>query len=452
MGFPIGPNRVLIATGGLVAATIRHHNGRFYVICTNVKTEGGDLVMNNFYVTSEDVGSGDWSDPIWFDFKGIDTSLYFDHDSRVYVQGSWREGSLAEWKCSIMQVEIDIATGKHLSDVKELWLGFAGKDDAEGPHIYKKDDYYYLLTAEAGTFEHHMIAMARSRDIWGPYESYEANPVLTAFGTSEYIQATGHGDLFQDKTGNWWCVCLGTRDDAGGRCPLSRETFLTPVEWPKNGWPCIAHPRMDFKRASALIAPSIVSSLSASARVGDLYVRGYQPRDYAFSADNKTLTLTPKSFTLDSDEDSPTFIGQRQRQLSSTATVSLNNVLAITLSTTKAGLSLYKDDFRHASVYYDFKAKAVCFRKLIKLAGEAVSTEDALELSSPIEFRIKASVKAYDFAYRLEKDEWTSVAIVDTKEMTALEFTGPIFGIFATAEDGSKSSSAVFKNFSITNV
>lgn len=67
--------------------------------------------------------------------------------------------------CTIGQMEINIDTGEPLSDVKEIWNGFAGKSDAEGPHIYKKDGYYYLLTVEAGTFEQHLVAIARSRDI-----------------------------------------------------------------------------------------------------------------------------------------------------------------------------------------------------------------------------------------------------------------------------------------------
>jgi beta-xylosidase len=163
--FPIGPNTVLVATTGLFAATIRQHNGIFYVICTNDWGEGPNLIMRNFYVTTEDIWSGEWSDPIWFDFSGIDPSLFFDDDGKSYIQGSWRPSNLLNLKCHISQFEVDLETGKALSETKKIWDGFAGKADAEGPHIYKKDGWYYLLTAEAATFEHHMITKARSRDI-----------------------------------------------------------------------------------------------------------------------------------------------------------------------------------------------------------------------------------------------------------------------------------------------
>ena len=189
--------------------------------------------MENFYITTKDIWSDDWSDPIYFDFKGIDPRLFFDDDGRVHVQGSWREGALHERLCSIRQFEIDVETGKALSDTREIWDGWA-KGDTEGPHVYKKAGYYFLLVAEAGTFEHHLIAIARSRSIWGPYKSYEKNPILTADGMDEYVQNTGHGDLFQDHDGEWLITVLGVRNE-DGRFPLGRETFLAPISWPTGG-------------------------------------------------------------------------------------------------------------------------------------------------------------------------------------------------------------------------
>jgi len=93
-----------------------------------------------------------------------------------------------------------------------------------------------------------MITMARSRDIWGPYKSYENNPVLTAYGTRSVVQNTGHGDLFQDGDGKWWITVLGIRN-MDGCYPMGRETFLVPVEWPEGGWPRIEFPKLEFERA-----------------------------------------------------------------------------------------------------------------------------------------------------------------------------------------------------------
>lgn len=78
--------------------------------------------------------------------------------------------------------------------------------------MYKKDGYYYLMIAEGGTELGHHEAIARSNQtIWGPYEGYSGNPILTATNTTEYFQTVGHADLFQDPSGNWWASALATR-------------------------------------------------------------------------------------------------------------------------------------------------------------------------------------------------------------------------------------------------
>lgn len=53
----------------IFAATIRHHNGVFYMITTNIAYGG------NFYVTATNP-AGPWSDPIWIKAQGIDPDLF----------------------------------------------------------------------------------------------------------------------------------------------------------------------------------------------------------------------------------------------------------------------------------------------------------------------------------------------------------------------------------------
>jgi beta-xylosidase len=362
--FPIGPNTVLVATTGLFAATIRQHNGIFYVICTNDWGEGPNLIMRNFYVTTEDIWSGEWSDPIWFDFSGIDPSLFFDDDGKVYIQGSWRPSNLLNLKCHISQFEVDIETGKALSETKKIWHGFAGKADAEGPHIYKKDGWYYLLTAEAATFEHHMITMARSRDIWGPYKSYKNNPVLTAYGTRSVIQNTGHGDLFQDGDGKWWITVLGIRN-MDGCYPMGRETFLTPVEWPGGGWPRIELPRLEFERAQiSNTGTKEIPIPDESKRHDYVYIRTPNLDDYTFSSDNRILKLIPRTTTLSSFMGTTTFVGRRQRLQDCIARVTLNPLQRG--STISAGLTVWKESIRHAEIFYDFSCPQYALAKPTK--------------------------------------------------------------------------------------
>jgi xylan 1,4-beta-xylosidase len=210
----------------IFACTIRYHDGKFYMITTNNARGDG-----NFYVTATDP-AGPWSDPIWINLPGIDPDLFFDDDGKVYGISS-----------SFVLYEVDIETGKFLSEGKQLWWGTGGRY-AEGPHIYKKDGYYYLMAAEGGTEEAYSETIARSNNIWGPYTENPANPILAhanAAGQGNPIQGVGHADMIQAHDGSWWIVFHGYRKVVGYPVHhiLGRETCLAPVTWPKHGWPVV---------------------------------------------------------------------------------------------------------------------------------------------------------------------------------------------------------------------
>src|SRR5204863_10124970 len=120
-------------------------------------------------------------------------SLFFDDDGKVYLTSAGPSGCPAR----ICQSEIDISTGKRLSEIKPLWSGTGGSSP-EGPHLYKVNGYYYLMIAEGGTEYGHGETVARSRSPWGPFEANARNPILTHrnFKASP-IQGTGHADLIQ---------------------------------------------------------------------------------------------------------------------------------------------------------------------------------------------------------------------------------------------------------------
>lgn len=131
---------------------------------------------------------------------------------------------------------IDLASGE-LSEIKSIWNGTGGAF-AEGPHMYKKDGYYYLLAAEGGTQLGHSVVIARSKNIDGPYESNPANPIVSNANTTELFQTVGHADLFQDAAGNWWGVALSTRSGPEyATFPMGRESSLFPVTWREGEWP-----------------------------------------------------------------------------------------------------------------------------------------------------------------------------------------------------------------------
>ncbi|MFQ9094250.1 MAG: glycoside hydrolase family 43 protein [Ruminococcus sp.] len=193
----------------IYAPTIRYHDGLFYVIVTNVTGDN----HGNFIITAKDP-AGEWSDPIALPFPGIDPSLFFDEDGKVYYLGT--DGG-------IYLSEMDITTGAAIGETHRLWQGTA--NNPEGPHLYKIDGMYYLLLAQGGTELCHMAVLARSESILGPYEPCPHNPVLTNIGQSLAIKAAGHADLVEDAEGNWWAVCLGIRPLAYPfRHNLGRET------------------------------------------------------------------------------------------------------------------------------------------------------------------------------------------------------------------------------------
>ncbi len=211
---------------GLFAPTIRYHEGAYYVIVTDVDGIG------NFYVSAPHP-AGPWSDPIRIPYGGIDPSIMFDHDGKVYV--TVQTG--AEEHSHIIQYEIDIRTGRALNEPIAIFHGDEGPW-VEGPHLYRIGDMYYVMTASGGTGDRHREIIGRSKHPYGPYEMLP-HPILSHAELKDHpIQNTGHADLVEDREGNWWAVFLGVRPVQGKYSILGRETFLAPVRW-QDGWPLI---------------------------------------------------------------------------------------------------------------------------------------------------------------------------------------------------------------------
>ena len=219
---------------GIFAPTIRYHDGMFYVIATNVSYGG------TFLVTASDP-AGPWSDPyeLGDDAAGIDPSLFFDDDGHCYYVGTRPnpDGVRYDGDWEIWVQELDLGAMCLVGERMAIWKG-AMKHAIwpEGPHLYKKDGYYYLLIAEGGTERSHSICMARSRQLFSWFEGCPRNPVFTHrhLGRDYPVLCAGHGDLFDDAAGNWYLVMLASRA-CQRHCSLGRETYLARVVW-EDGW------------------------------------------------------------------------------------------------------------------------------------------------------------------------------------------------------------------------
>jgi alpha-N-arabinofuranosidase len=230
---------------GVFAPAIAYHAGTFYIANTAVD-DGG-----NFIVTATDP-AGPWSDPVWLkDVDGIDPSLFFDDDGKAYLLNNGPPEGAPQYDGhrAIWMQQFDIAKLAPVGPRKVLLNG--GVDFSkhpiwiEGPHLYKRDGWYYLSCAEGGTSVDHSQVVLRSHDVWGPYVAYERNPILTqrdlpADRANPIINA-GHADLVEGPDGSWWAIFLASRAYGGTHYNTGRETYLLPVAW-KDGWPTILAP------------------------------------------------------------------------------------------------------------------------------------------------------------------------------------------------------------------
>ena len=275
-------------SGGIFAPTLRHHAGRFWMITTNVADTQGQVL-----VSAEDA-AGPWSEAIRIPgIEGIDPDIAWDPDGRCLVTFASRGG--------IQQVEIDPHTGELLSPFRSLWSGTGGKFP-EGPHIFQRGEYWYLLIAEGGTERGHAVTIARGPSPSGPFEGNPHNPILTRRGSSSPVQSTGHSDIVEIGEDEWAIVYLGVRPR--GSSPewhvLGRESFASELHW-VDDWPVVGEP------ISPVASPSV-----ENLRVGDpLPATWIGVEEFP----DRIVTVGETGWTLSAADGVDRFVGRRQDRL-----------------------------------------------------------------------------------------------------------------------------------------
>ncbi|KAM0323262.1 hypothetical protein ACHAQA_008853 [Verticillium albo-atrum] len=231
------PRMISATTGqleGLWAPTLRYYNGVFYYATSYIREDNWSPVILIFKSTNP-YDNDAWSDPLIVTYPTtspyIDPDFFIDTDGTLYVSVAGD---------TILQSAVDLETGK-AGELYSIWTGTGGRNP-EGPRVILKDEWYYLLISEEGTEVNHTVTIGRSRDVKGPYESWENNPLQTNRGTDEYLQCVGHDDVFKDADGNWWGISLGTRSGPEWEVyPMGREALLFPVTWNEGEWPVFAN-------------------------------------------------------------------------------------------------------------------------------------------------------------------------------------------------------------------
>lgn len=251
---PLSETRLLDMTGnpdsgGVWAPDLSYHEGRFYLVYTDVKvTDGSFKDCINYLTTAENI-LGPWSDPIVLNTAGFDASLFHDDDGRKYlVNQYWDPRGFHHPFYGIMCTEFSESEKKLIG---EPWVIYKGTEErfTEGPHIYKINNLYYLFVAQGGTVYAHQERVARSDSLHGEFETQPGGPFLTTLDAPYHpIQKAGHGSLVSTKEGEWYFAHLMGRPlhhsgesvvDPRGWCPLGRETGIQKVMWDAEGWPHI---------------------------------------------------------------------------------------------------------------------------------------------------------------------------------------------------------------------
>lgn len=427
--------------GGIYAPTIRYNDGTFYMITTNVSDKG------NFIVHTTNP-RGEWSEPVWLKQGGIDPSLYFEN-GKCYLVSNPDAG--------IFLCEINPKTGEQLSESKRIWNGTGGRHP-EGPHLYKKDGWYYLLISEGGTEYGHKVTIARSRTIDGPYDSNPANPILTHINKNAQnnpIQGTGHADLVQASDGSWWMVCLAFRPQTGSHHLLGRETFLAPVRWDENAWPVINEDgtialQMDVPTLPQ--QPPVEKTVRTDFKDGKLgtewvHIRNYHPENYTFSSGKLRLKATPVN--LDNSKESPTFAGRRQEHINFTATTSLQ--LQKATAGDEAGLTVYMFEPAHYDLFVkqlENGKQAVVLRYRL---GEMTHIEKEITLpKNEVQLRVKGNKDSYSFEYATDGKSFKELGRMNAcyiSTETAGGFTGIMLGMYASSGSNISKAYAEFGYF-----
>jgi xylan 1,4-beta-xylosidase len=245
---PLSEKRLLDMEGaaascGVWAPCLSYSNDLFWLIYTNVRSwNAGPWKDTPNYLTTAPSIEGPWSDPVFLNCSGFDPSLFHDDDGKKWflnMEWDYRQATEVPQFTGILLQKYNHAEKKLEGPITKIFTGSA-IGSVEGPHLYKKNGWYYLMTAEGGTVYEHAVTLGRSRSITGPYELHPHNPLLTSYGKPELrLQKAGHGSFCDTPDGRSYLAFLCGRPLAGTEhCVLGRETALVELEW-HDDWPYV---------------------------------------------------------------------------------------------------------------------------------------------------------------------------------------------------------------------
>lgn len=230
---------------GIWAPCLSHADGQFWLIYTDVKRYDGNFKDAHNYLVTAPAITGPWSDPIYLNSSGFDPSLFHDEDGRKWLLNQqWRHltdsiGGSPKHPAfdGILAQEYDPVRRRLTGPIRNIFAG-SPHGLVEGPHLHKREGWYYLTVAEGGTGYEHAVTMARARDLFGPYELHPDIFLLTSKDAPDApLQRAGHGQIVETPGGRVYHTHLCTRPLPGTRMsPMGRETGLQECVWCEDGW------------------------------------------------------------------------------------------------------------------------------------------------------------------------------------------------------------------------
>ncbi|KAF4466299.1 xylosidase arabinosidase [Fusarium albosuccineum] len=400
------------------------------------------IFPRGFYVWTDNIWDENaWSDPVYFDNPGFDQDLFWDDDGKVYLSTTmrlaWRSRDSKVKDFAIHISEIDITTGRTLTAprvIRESPYGLA-----EGSHIIKRDDYYYLFTAEGGTEAGHQEWVLRSRD--GPYGPWEGQgKPLWYNGPDEEVQRTGHADIFEDGNGDWWGMFLGVRpvqyQGAYLEPQMGRETFLVKVEW-KDDWPIFNNGKNITLETEGRSLVKTTSSDALQAWKADLS-RDTLELGWYQKKKPGSLRLYGNCFDLSSPE-SPAMILRKQTAYNMTFRATMQ--FKPTVRGYEAGTVLWWSQYSYATlgVMADLDRDGAIKSRIVSRTpeGKAGDFKETAYIEPGLD-TVEFVIRAYSSSYHVsvEMGGMTTTFDVMARDMTVAPpvggcFTGVMFGIYS---------------------
>ena len=432
---------------GIWAPCLTYADGLFYLVYTDVKRYGRTTQsgasgaslrdLHNYLVTCETI-DGEWSDPIFLNSSGFDPSLFHEDDGRKYILNMLWDFRPGHNRFAGIELQEYSPTESRPVGPREVIFKGTSIGLTEAPHVYKRNGYYYLLTAEGGTAWGHAVTIARSRSLRGPYEFHPDTYVLTSRDRPEAeLQRAGHADLVETKDGETYMVHLCGRPLRNrGRCTLGRETAIQKMIWRDDDWlvttdgdsiprlevPAPSHPEHQFPNL-----PHRVDFDSAELPIEFQWLRSPWP------AELFSLTELPGHLRLYGRESIGSLFRQAlvaRRQQSHCYTASTSVQFDPEDFQQMAGLICYYNSakFHYFYISYDDtigKHLRVMSALPDQVQSDAFTAPMPVATNGSLELRVAVDFERLRFAFRTNSQEWTWLPEVFDASILSDEASAP---------------------------